>query len=132
MLSVAPEAINDLGSCGNTKKITAAGNKSKYPAAWAAQEYKTAGTEAGDWCLPAAGIAYLIFTEVEDINKGLINAGSTVLLSNRDEFWTSTEKNTSGEAWIFFYDQYSAGAPLYGIDDRLKTSKYDVRPVLEF
>ena len=43
-------ASKDYDSCGNTAKIIAAGDKSKYPAAWAAHEYKTAGTEAGDWC----------------------------------------------------------------------------------
>ena len=39
-----------------TEKIIAAGNKSKYPAAWAVHKYSTEGTSAGDWCLPAARI----------------------------------------------------------------------------
>ena len=49
-------ASKDYDSCGNTAKIIAAGDKSTYPAAWAAHEYSTEGTSAGDWCLPAAGI----------------------------------------------------------------------------
>ena len=49
-------AATDYASCENSAKIRAQGTSSTYPAVWAAREYKTVGTEAGDWCLPAAGI----------------------------------------------------------------------------
>ena len=58
-------ASQDLASCENTAKIIAAGDKSTYPAAWAAHEYKTVGTNAGDWCLPAAGIITNIMKSME-------------------------------------------------------------------
>ena len=47
-------ASTDYASCANSKIIMAAGDKSTYPAVWAAHEYSTEGTKAGDWCLPAA------------------------------------------------------------------------------
>ena len=40
-------------SCTNTDKITAQGNSSKYPAAWAAKNYKEGGKT---WCLPSGGL----------------------------------------------------------------------------
>ena len=59
--SSASSASKGYNSCGNSKKIMAAGNKSKYPAVWVANEYSTEGTSAGDWCLPAAGICRNIY-----------------------------------------------------------------------
>ena len=40
-------------SCTNTDKITAQGNSSTYPAAWAAKNYKEGGKT---WCLPSGGL----------------------------------------------------------------------------
>ena len=63
------DASQDLASCENTAKIIAAGDKSSYPAAWAAHEYKTEGTNVGDWCLPAAGILTSIYNNMELVNN---------------------------------------------------------------
>ena len=95
-------ASKDYDSCGNTAKIIAAGDKSKYPAAWAAHEYKTAGTEAGDWCLPAAGIFTSYYNNQDAINTGFRRAGGTPFTSST-EAWSSSENNDDyygyGRAW---------------------------------
>ena len=117
-------ASKDYASCENTEKIMTAGNKSEYPAAWAAHEYKTAGTEAGDWCLPAAGLFSNIYNNMSAVNTGLEKAGGTKFTTST-EVWSSTNY-ASYDAWgtkftssfgIFYYD---------------KAQSLEVRPVLEF
>ena len=121
-------ASKDLASCENTNKIITAGNKSTYPAAWAAHEYKTIGTNAGDWCLPAAGIITNIMKSMELINIGYgLVSGSEIGTSSY--IWSSSERD-SGNAW------YSVFSHDYGITsgsgNRSKEYNYEVRPVLEF
>ena len=121
-------ASQDLASCENTAKIIAAGDKSTYPAAWAAHEYKTVGTNAGDWCLPAAGIITNIMKSMELINIGYgLVSGSEIGTSSY--IWSSSERD-SGNAW------YSVFSHDYGITsgsgNRSKEYNYEVRPVLEF
>ena len=122
--SSASAASKDYDSCGNTAKIIAAGDKSKYPAAWAAHEYKTEGTNAGDWCLPAAGIFTSIFNNVAAINNSFILMGGTGY-TNRTYSWSSSEYDGTW-AWHsgFDYD--------YGILNYQKIVSSDVQPVLEF
>ena len=120
-------ASTDFQSCTNTIIITVAGDKSEYPAAWAAKEYSTDGTKAGDWCLPAAGIMTSIKNNMSAINAGFILGNGTQLKSSI--LWTSSEfYNDAAHVSAFDYD--------YGLhDDRdhgYKGSSYDVRPVLEF
>ncbi len=118
-------ASKDYDSCGNTAKIIAAGNKSKYPAAWAAHEYKTAGTEAGDWCLPAAGIFTSYYNNQSVINTGFSRAGGTKFTTST-RAWSSSE-DSGNYAWLSYFS-YSYG--LYHSSDKLNS--YEVRPVLEF
>ena len=117
-------ASQDLASCENTAKIIAAGDKSTYPAAWAAHEYKTIGTNAGDWCLPAAGIITNIMKSMELINIGY------GLVSGSEIGTSSSSERDSGNAW------YSVFSHDYGITsgsgNRSKEYNYEVRPVLEF
>ena len=120
-------AANDDQSCSNTILITSAGDKNAFPAAWAAKEYSTDGTKAGDWCLPAAGIMTSIKNNMSAINAGFILGNGTQLKSSI--LWTSSEfYNDAAHVSAFDYD--------YGLhDDRdhgYKGSSYDVRPVLEF
>ncbi len=117
-------ASKDYDSCGNTAKIIAAGDKSKYPAAWAAHEYKTAGTEAGDWCLPAAGIITSVYNNQEAINTGFSRANGTQFTTST-EAWSSSEYG-SNFAWDSYFD-YS-----YGLTSTNKNYSYEVRPVLAF
>ena len=117
-------ASKDYDSCGNSKKIMTAGNKSKYPAVWAANEYKTEGTSAGDWCLPAAGIFTSYYNNMTTVNVGLLKAGGT-------QFTTSTYAWSSSE-----YDNVSAWRSDFsrsnGLGSFHKNTSNEVRPVLAF
>ena len=119
-------ASYDLNSCLNTEKIIAAGNKSKYPAAWAAHEYKTEGTKMGDWCLPAAGIFTSYYNNQQLVNIGLTNAGGT-------QFTTSTYAWSSSEydSYFAWYSYFDGEYGLYGTN-YTKGVSTEVRPVLEF
>ena len=122
----AESASYDLNSCSNTEKILTAGNKSTYPAAWAAHEYKTEGTNAGDWCLPAAGIFTLYYNNQQLVNIGMANTGGTQI-GRSDHIWSSSEYDSSSVWYTYFiYD--------YGLDygDASKRYSLEVRPVLEF
>ena len=123
--SSSSAASEDYDSCGNTAKIIAAGDKSKYPAAWAAHEYKTAGTEAGDWCLPAAGIITSYYNNQEAVNTGFSRANGTQFTTSTYA-WSSSEYN-SYDAW---YSNFSNSYGLYYFST--KDNNYEVRPVLAF
>ncbi len=120
----ASSASQDVASCENSKKIMAAGNKSKYPAVWAANEYKTEGTSAGDWCLPAAGIFTSYYNNQSVINTGFSRAGGTKFTTSTYA-WSSSEYNGS-HAW------YSRFGSSYGLNLYNKDYSYEVRPVLAF
>ena len=127
--STPESASYDLNSCANTQKIIAAGDKNTYPAAWAAHEYKTEGTKAGDWCLPAAGILSSYYNNLQQINIGMTNAGDEQI--GRDSFvWSSSEYDS-------FYTWHSYFRASYGLRYQYSSGKnYNVdalvRPVLEF
>ena len=117
-------ASKDYDSCGNSKKIMAAGNKSKYPAVWAANEYKTEGTSAGDWCLPAAGIFTSYYNNKSVINTGFSRAGGTKFTSGT--YARSSSETGSGSAWGSYFNRS------YGLSSYGKTGSGEVRPVIEF
>ena len=119
----------DYDSCGNTAKIITAGNKSTYPAAWAAHEYKTAGTEAGDWCLPAAGIFTSYKNNKSAINNGFNRANGTQLADSHDA-WSSSEYS-NGRAWhSSLNSSYGVHSADYG--NTSKDMSREIRPVIEF
>ncbi len=127
--SSSSAASKDYDSCGNTAKIIAAGNKNTYPAAWAAHEYKTEGTSAGDWCLPAAGIFTSYYNNQDVINTGFSRANGTKFTTST-KAWSSSEVS-SDDAW------YSNFLNSYGLSDYAdhggsKGYSHEVRPVLEF
>ena len=124
-------ASTDYQSCPNTVIIMAAGDKSKYPAAWAAKEYSTEGTKAGDWCLPAGGIMTSINNNMSVIEAGFVLAGGDKLETDFD-LWSSSERNDR-YAWP------SSFGTDYGLNHNFSTYRYydkdnyyEVRPVLEF
>ena len=121
-------ASKDYDSCGNTAKIIAAGDKTTYPAAWAAHEYKTAGTEAGDWCLPAAGIIVSIYNNRNVIDNGFIkiNGGKKLATENSYGWIRSSTEIDKREAYIFDDDLPQ------GLYSYYKEHSIPVRPVLEF
>ena len=127
----ASSASQDVASCENSKKIMAAGNKNTYPTVWAANEYSTEGTNAGDWCLPAAGIFTSYYNNQETINTGFSLANGTQFTESTHA-WSSSEKN-SNYAWrLDFSDSYGLDSShtIYGYYH--KTNNLEVRPVLEF
>ena len=124
-LNYDSEASRDLASCENTATIIAAGDKSTYPAAWAAHKYKTVGTEAGNWCLPASGIMNSIKNGIELINIGYgLVRGSKIEFDSY--FWSSSECRYGGAAWTFYLSH------TYGLDSDAKYDSLEVRPVIEF
>ena len=120
--SLPSDASTDYDSCGNTAKIIAAGDKSTYPAAWAAHEYKTAGTSAGDWCLPAAGIITLSHRYFRIINNLFKKIGGTSFSSYA---WSSSEYS-SHYVWTSDFSHS------YGLNYSSKGGSHVVRPVIEF
>ena len=120
----------DLNSCPNTEKILAAGDKNTYPAAWAAHEYKTVGTEAGDWCLPAAGIFTSYYNNQQLVNTGMTKAGGTKVETGSYN-WSSSEHNLY---YAWGADFCGKNGVYYGnyADYGDKNSSLEVRPVLEF
>ena len=123
-------ASTDYQSYSNTVLITAAGDKSKYPAAWAAREYETEGTNAGDWCLPAAGIMTSIKNNMSAINAGFSLAGGDQL-GTSSYIWSSSEYDGSFVWHSYFSYDYDYGITSldYGVS---KGNSLEVRPVLEF
>ena len=124
-------ASNDLNSCANTQKIIAAGGKNTYPAAWAAHEYTTEGTNAGDWCLPAAGVFTSYYNNQQLVNIGMTAAGGSQI-GEHTYIWSSSESDSDGMWGSGF--SYDYGLYAYNHYDILYNKKfsYDVRPVLEF
>ena len=118
-------ASKDYASCENSKIIMAAGDKSKYPAAWAANEYSTEGTSAGDWCLPAAGIFTSYYNNQTSVNLGFERVNGTKFTTSTNA-WSSSENN-SGDAWL------SNFVRSYGLNTYYSKGNYgEVRPVFEF
>ena len=123
-------ASTDLKSCENTAVITAAGTSSTYPAAWAAKNYNTTGTEPGDWCLPAAGIMISIKNNISTINNGFNLVGGAQI-GTRSDLWSSSE-HSSDSTWhsdfIYDYGLYGDSYSSYFNKDY----STEVRPVIEF
>ena len=128
-------ASTDFQSYANTIIITAAGDKSKYPAAWAAHEYKTEGTNTGDWGLPAAGIITSIKNNTSIINAGFILTGG-IQIKSSSCIWSSSEYSNQ-YAWLSdFNSVYGLVYRIYDPGNYYYPGKTDlsaeVRPVLEF
>ena len=117
-------AFKDFASCDNSQKIMETGNKSTYPAVWAANEYKTEGTSAGDWCLPASQIFTLCKNYQDLINSGLDKVGGEKITSGT-HFLSSTEASN-------IYTRLLSLEWLYGGENDYKSDSNPVRPVIEF
>ena len=124
------QASQDVTSCENSKIIMAKGDKSTYPAVWAANEYRTKGTSVGDWCLPAAGIFTSYYNNQSVINTGFSRAGGTKFSASSPYTyaWSSSE-NHSYTVWhSHFGDEYGFN---FG-NNGSKGNTNEVRPVIEF
>ena len=127
-------------SCTNTDKITAQGNSSKYPAAWAAKNYKEGGKT---WCLPSGGLLRNTldnsanFTKfnaaILEIQSKAGTSAATILGNVSDGYesvWSSSE-SSDDRAW-YFRANTSGSFPMYGNLKDNYSSNYSVRPVLAF
>ena len=124
----AESASHDLNSCSNTEKLLAAGNKNNYSAAWMAHEYKTEGTNAGDWCLPAAGVFTSYYNNQQLVYIGMTNANGANIIGYN---WSSSEYG-SDYAWASNFTEDYGLSYHYSYANNSKYNNIDVRPVLEF
>ena len=131
-------------SCTNTDKITAQGNSSKYPAAWAAKNYKEGGKT---WCLPSGGLLKNAldnsanFTKfnaaILEIQSKAGTSAATILgnvYSGGELVWSSSEYS-SYSAWRFGADtsgSFDMGSDYKDYYGDYYSSYYSVRPVMAF
>ena len=131
-------------SCTNTDIITAKGNSSKYPAAWAAKNYKE-----GDktWCLPSAGLLKHALDNQANFTKFNVavyeiqaaDSSAATILGNVssggwERIWSSSE-HSNNEVWIFLATtSYSFNINMrYDYGGKGGTgSDFSVRPVMPF
>ena len=124
-------------SCTNTDVITAYGNSSTYPAAWAAKNYSPTGTPSGkSWCLPSGGLLNNLNNSVNfaKVNAGITIAGGTILgnvSGGYEGVWSSSEYDYS-YAWYFYANTSGSFFIYYYVNKRNNSSSRSVRPVMEF
>lgn len=118
------EARADFDGKGNTEKVVAyckANNKS-CPAFEYVSNYKTVGTKAGDWYLPAGGELNGIYKNRDALNTVLDKISATKL--SVSSYWSSSE-NSDNNAWGEYFNSEST-------DRYSKFHSYNVRPILAF
>ena len=136
-------SLTDIqASCTNTDKITAQGNSSKYPAAWAAKNYKEGGKT---WCLPSAGLLQRALDDsinfnkfnaaVEEIKASLGNNAAKILgietgPSGYERIWSSSEYDNE-YAWILHIEPFGSFSMDLFKKGYYYSSRY-VRPVMPF
>ena len=126
-------------SCTNTDKITAQGNSSKYPAAWAAKNYKEGNKT---WCLPSGGLLRNALDNSANLTKfnaavykiqaSAGTSAATILgnvSSGYEYVWSSSEFSNS-TAWEFYAN--TSGSFNMNYNGKYADSDYSVRPVLAF
>ena len=130
-------SLTDIqASCTNTDKITAQGNSSKYPAAWAAKNYKEGGKT---WCLPLKNALdnSANFTKfnaaVYKIQASAGTSAATILgnVYNGGEYVWSSSESSGSRAWSF--DAGTSGSFGMGSSGKDYDGSFNsVRPVLAF
>jgi len=120
-------SLSDYDGVGNTNILNA--SASTYIAAAACKKFKTSGTSAGDWYLPAAGelaylpsIRYQVNDTISALNTKYGNVG--VQLDTYQYYWSSSEYS-SGYAWLVAMDNGN-------VDGYAKNSYFYVRAFLRF
>ena len=127
-------------SCTNTDIITAYGDSSKFPAAWAAKNYRPSGTPSEQrWCLPSGGLlknSIFNTSNLSKVNAGITIAGGTNLGNvdmGEEAIWSSSE-HSAYYAWDL---HIATGRNKLYIENYIKIPSasihlYSVRPVLAF
>ena len=125
-IELSSAAIADWQGKNNTKVVLEyCKTKGKScPAFEYVNSYKTEGTQAGDWYLPAAGELNIIYGHMDVLNTALGKIGGTKL--STDFYWSSSElSNTHAWRQMFEYN-----GPI-GHASKANYPAY-VRPVLAF
>ena len=117
------KAKQDFNGKANTAVLISYASGAGFPAAKYAYEYKTEGTKAGDWYLPAMGELYELYQNKEAVNNALTTFGYPIIPEN-PAYWSSSE-NFTNNAWALYIG--SGGVVQYH-----KSNKSYVRPVLAF
>ena len=126
-IELSSAAIADWQGKNNTRVVLEyCKTKGKScPAFEYVNSYKTEGTQAGDWYLPAMGELYAIYGNMDVLNVALEKIGGTKLEPGGYHYWSSSEYS-SNDAWNL---RSSDGRVSY--DSKL--NKFNlVRPVLAF
>ena len=154
------DARNDFESCQNTGIIlkyadlkTSIGldygtavnlEDVDFPAARAVNAYTTKGTKRGDWCLPALGVLYSLYKNIETVDSAFKRLGGTTIPNGDNIFlWSSSESNdyymdNSGyrnvnSVWNATFTNFRNK---YGYQDgytaKTDSIEFHVWPVLEF
>ena len=95
---------------------------SNYPAAKYAYEYKTTGTNAGEWYLPTLGELNTVYSNKDYMNYALSVAGKKDILGGTH--WSSSVYANYGVETMHFSDGVMNGY--------LKDDDHYVLPVLAF
>ena len=117
------EALQDFDGKAKTAAIKAYNSSlSNYPAAKYAYEYKTTGTNAGEWYLPAFGELNTVYSNKDYMNYALSLAGKKDILGGTH--WSSSVYANYGVQTLNFSDGSKNGY--------LKDEDHYVLPVLAF
>ena len=120
------EAIADWQGENNTRVVLryCKANGKICPAFEYVNSYKTEGTQAGDWYLPAMGELNAIYGNMDVLNVALEKIGGTKLEPGGYHYWSSSEYSNN-YAWGLYFNVGNVGY-------NLKNSSSYVRPVLAF
>ena len=126
----------------NTLMIINKGDKTVFPAAWAAYEYtpNSVPETKGKWFLPAVGVLQNVYNNLGVINRGINNMGGIPLEVPtgsvgflNETLWSSSE-HCQSSAWYLAGRVYDIGVTYerknYGSGGN--GSDISVRPVIEF
>ena len=118
------KAFQDFNGKAKTAAIKAYNSSlSNYPAAKYAYEYKTTGTNVGEWYLPAFGELYTVYSNKDFLNYALSLVGKKDIPTYYDHLSSSEISNNS--MWdLSFRDGY--------VGQGYKHVGGYVRPVLAF
>ena len=142
LTNITSESKLDIqASCTNTDKITAQGNSSKYPAAWAAKNYKEGNRT---WCLPSGGLLKNALDNSANLTKfnaavykiqASAGTSAATILGNVSSGWESVWSSSeygNYYAWTFY--AYTSGSfGMYSSNTKGGTNSVSsVRPVMAF
>ena len=131
-IATKEEAEQDFDSCGNTDRLLSTSSSRYLTVAKLVRSYTTEGTNAGDWCMPAAGI-------LNEINKNSVVINNSLKLVGGSDISESSSSTLSGTYFVGFWklengyirEQYiEEYKPLY--EWASCSLSFPSRPVIEF